>query len=107
VSGEYLLALAITLLVEVPIVALLFPGQRVRMAIVCAIATTDTHLLMHFALIRLASSYDNWVLLGEVTALVLEACAYVWFSRPRRVGPALIASAAANSASYVVGWLVF
>jgi phytoene dehydrogenase-like protein len=107
VSAAYLLALAITLAVEVPIVALLFPGQRRRMAGVAAAATTATHLFMHFALPPLLATWRGWLVTGELVALLAEAAAYALLSRPRDPARALAASALANAASYGVGLFVF
>jgi hypothetical protein len=102
----YLAALVSTLAVEVPIVALIYPGQRRRMAACCAAATTFTHLVMHFALPRV---WSGTVVLvgGETFALALEALAYVLVSRPRDGARALLASALANGASFGVGLLLF
>jgi len=103
----YALALAITLVVEVPLVALLFPGQRRRMALVAAGATATTHAVMHFVLLPVAPSYGFWLVAGEAVALVGEAGAYALLSRPRETGRALVAAALANAASYGAGLLVF
>jgi len=62
--SAYLQALAITLAVEVPIVALLFRGQRGRMALVAALATSATHVFMHFALPSLVSTWRGWLVTG-------------------------------------------
>ena len=105
-SWSYLLALGITLLIEVPLVAAVFEGQRLRMAVVAALATTATHLLMHFALPPLVGSYAAMVLVGELAATGIEAGVYVAASRPRRVGHALVASGLANAASYGAGLLL-
>jgi hypothetical protein len=102
----YLAALALTLAVEVPLVALVYPGQRRRMATCCAAATAFTHLVMHFVLPRL---FTGTVVLvaGETLALALEALAYALVSRPRDGARALLASALANGASFGVGLLIF
>jgi hypothetical protein len=101
--SPYLLALALTLAIEVPLVALVFSGQRLRMALVAAVATTATHLFMHFVLPRLGLTYAGWLVSGELVALVGEAAAYAFLSRPRDLPRALAASAVANAASYAVG----
>ena len=106
-SATYLLALLITLAVEVPTVAACFPGQRLRMAAVCAATTTCTHLAMHFILPQFVGSFGQFILVGELGALLVEAIVYWLASRPRDLGLALIASAMANALSYGIGLLVF
>jgi len=106
-SGAYVLALLITIMVEVPIVAACYSGQRLRMAAVCAATTTCTHLAMHFVLPQLVGSFGQFILLGELGALLVEAMVYWLASRPRDLGLALVASALANALSYGVGLLVF
>ena len=71
-----LIALAITLAVEVPVVAALYPGQRVRMGLACAVATTVTNLAMNTVLRSHTTSYQQYILIGELSAVVLEAAAY-------------------------------
>ncbi len=102
-TTAYLQALLLTIAIEVPIVALAFPGRRLRMALACLVATTTTHLLMHFALPSLCPTRRTWVIAGEAQALVLEALAYGLCSRPRDFARAFIASALANSASFAAG----
>lgn len=101
----YLLALAITLASEVPIVAACFPGQRWRMALLCVAATTLTHLWMHWGLSRWLSG-DAWLITGEAMATCFEAATFALLSRPREPRRGLIAAALANSASYVLGLLL-
>lgn len=105
-SSAYVLALFITLVAEVPIVAACFSGQRLRMAAVCAAATTCTHLSMHFILPQLVGSFGQFIFLGELGALLAEASVYWLASRPRDPGLALVASALANALSYGVGLLL-
>jgi len=96
-------ALALTLAVEVPIVAALFPDRRARLALVSAVATSATHLFMHLALPRLVPP-ERWLLTGEAVALVAEAAAYALAGRD--VARALVASGLANAASFAAGWLL-
>lgn len=105
-SAGYLFALAVTLVIEVPIVATLFKGQRVRMALVCALTTTATHLFMHFVIPRAVSSHEEVVVIGEAQALMVEAVLYGLLGRPRDWPRALVASALANSASYCAGFVI-
>jgi hypothetical protein len=100
----YLLALAITLVVEVPTVAAFFPGRRVQLALTCALATTATHLLLHFGFPRVLPPRAA-LLVGEAVATLGEAAVYAAVSR--EPGRALTASAVANGLSYGVGLLVF
>jgi hypothetical protein len=102
----YLTALLVTVCLEVPVVALVFEGQRARMALVCLVATTATHLAMHFVLPPFAGTVDVWVITGELGALILEAGAYWWLSQPRSLARAMIASSIANSLSFVAGLLL-
>ncbi|MFT3914521.1 MAG: hypothetical protein QM704_10510 [Anaeromyxobacteraceae bacterium] len=100
----YAAALALTLAVEVPLVAALFPGRRLRMAALAAVATTATHLFMGFGLPRLVAP-GAWLLAGEAFATAAEAAAYALATRnlPR----ALVASGLANLASFLAGaWLL-
>ncbi len=103
----YQVALAITLALEVPVVALVFRDQALRMGATCALTTTATHLSMHFLLPRVVAAYQSVVLIGELGALLIEAGVYALVSRPRDPGRALIASAVANTVSYLAGFVAF
>ncbi len=102
-----LLALVVTIAVEVPIVAALYRGNRLRMAITCAMATTATNLALNVVLVRTTLAYDPTLLAGETLALVAEAAAYALVAPKRDWPRALVASAAANFASFGVGLLLF
>jgi hypothetical protein len=104
--NTYLFALGVTLVVEMLIVAALFRGQRIRMVLVCALATTATHLSMHFVLPQFFSTHRYVVIVGEALALVVEALAYGALAHPRDWPRALIVSALANSASYGAGFVI-
>ena len=101
----YFLALGITLITEVPIVAALFPGRRVRMGLVCAVATTATHVALHFDFPPLLPARVPALLFGEAFATLAEAAAYVAVSRD--VGRSLVASAIANTTSFCAGLILF
>lgn len=101
--AAYLLALALTVAVEVPIVAAFYPGRRLRMAAVCAAATVATHVL-NFAWPGWAVPGALGVWGGELFATVAEAAAYA--GAGRQLGKGLVASAAANAVSFGVGLLV-
>lgn len=102
-TALYLVALGITLGTEVPVVTLLYPGQRLRLGAACAVATTATHLAMHFVLPGLLPAGISALLAGEAFALAAEAAVYLAVSRPHDPGRALVASALANSLSFGAG----
>src|SRR5580704_8681899 len=102
-----LLALVITIAVEVPIVAAFYCGHRVRMAIACALATTATNLALNLVLMRTTIAYDPALLGGEVAALLFEGLVYALVAPTRDIPRALVVSATANFASFAVGLLVF
>ncbi len=101
----YLLALGLTLALEVPVVAAFYPGRRLRMALVCAAATTSTHLLLAFGFPRLLPRGMSALWVGETFATVGEAGAY-WLAA-REPGRALVASAVANTLSFAAGVVLF
>ncbi len=101
----YGIALAVTLAVEVPLVAAFYPGRRRRMALLCAAATTLTHLLLHFAFPAVLPRGSSPLLVGEAFATVAEAVVYT--VAVREPGRALVASALANSCSFGAGLLLF
>jgi len=96
-------ALIVTLIIEVPIVMALFPRQRLRMALVALLANTATNLALNVGLPRVGVHGTPRIIVGEVAALVLEAAAYAFLSRPREVGRAIIASALGNGSSFMLG----
>jgi hypothetical protein len=102
----YLIAWIITVALEVPCVAALYPGQRARMALACAIATSATNLPMNLLLPRWLGTGRTFLLTGEIAALVLEAAVYFFAARPKDLARAITASALANGLSFAAG-LVF
>jgi hypothetical protein len=100
-------ALAVTLALEVPIVSLFYSGERARMALACAFATSATNLAMNAWLVHAARSYDAYLLGGELGASMLEALVYVAASRRHDLGRSLIASGIANAASFIAGLLLW
>lgn len=100
-----LTALVVTLALEVPIVALFYRREWRRMAVVAAVATTITNLLMNLVLFGRVP-YLVYLGAGEVGATLVEAAAYFVASRDRGLGLALLASALANAASFAAGQLV-
>ena len=100
-------ALAVTLAVEVPVVVALYPRQRLRMGITCALATTFTYVMMNTLVRRYATSWEQYILIGEFSAVAVEAAVYALVSRPRDVLRALLASGIANGLSFGAGLLIF
>jgi hypothetical protein len=107
VIGAAIAAWLLTVAVEVPVVAALFPGQRARLALACALGTSLTNLAMNLVLPRWLGTGALYLLVGELSALVLEALLYAAVSRPRDLVRAATASALANGASFAAGLLVF
>jgi hypothetical protein len=98
-------ALAVTLLVEVPLVAALFPGRRWRMAGVSVVMNVATNLTLNLLLPRVSALRGHYLMPGETLAVVSEAAAYALASRdvPRSV----LASSLANLLSFSAGFLPF
>lgn len=94
-----------TLCVEVPIVAWFYREQWRRMAVTAFLATSATNLAMNLGLLRWASSTYWYLVIGETSAVIVEAYLYFRLDRSRRIDQALIASATANSASFLLGLL--
>jgi len=97
-------ALSITLAIEVPLVAAMFPGQRVRMAILATIVNTVTNLTLNYVFFGMPWLQGYHVLAGETFALVGEAAAYAALSRPRRVVRSVLASGIGNALSFGAGF---
>lgn len=98
-----LFAWLVTVIVEPPCVASFYPGNRLRMAVLCAVATSVTNLVMNLALPRWLGIGTAFLLVGELGALIIEASVYALARAPRDWGRALAASALANAASYASG----
>jgi Flp pilus assembly protein protease CpaA len=99
----YVIAWFVTVALEVPCVAAFYPGQRVRMALVCLVATSATNLAMNLFLPRWLGSGQAFLLTGEILALALEAAIYSIASHPKNLARALMASALANGLSFSAG----
>ena len=97
-------ALAVTLAVEVPLVTLLFPGQRVKMFAVALAANAATNLTLNLVLARMPALAGQHVLIGELAAVVVEAGAYALASRPHDLPMSTLASGLGNALSYAVGF---
>jgi hypothetical protein len=105
----YVLALLVTLVVEVPIVSAFYPDERARMGLVCVVVTSVVMVVVDLALSAAHLSRAATLVAGQAIALVLDAAAYAHAARGRERGwsRALAASAAGNLASYFVGALLF
>jgi hypothetical protein len=105
----YALALAITLLVEVPVVAAFYPSQRVRMAVVAVVTIAAASVALDVVLARVTLRRDVAITVGQGVAFAIESAVYASAARGRERGwpRALAASAAANLASYLVELLFF
>jgi len=94
-------ALAVTLILEVPLVAALYPGQRKKLA--SFLANCATNLTLNLLLWRLPLLAGRHIVPGEALALLVEAAVYGMAGRPRDWPRALLASALANAASFFAG----
>jgi len=104
-----LLAAALTVAVETPVVAVAYRREWLKMALTCALATTCTNLLMNASLPWLQMFVSYWTLLvaWECAAMVVEATVYAIVSERHNISHAFVASGLANAASFVVALLVF
>ena len=108
-SLPYLTALALTLATEVPTVTWLLrraPWQRVVPAVL--VANLISHPALHFLLPRVLPVHplSQFIVMGELLVLALEALVYLLWIRPRPWPLALAASALANAASFGLGLLL-
>jgi hypothetical protein len=94
----WLIALAVTLVIEVPLVAALYPGERARIAAAAVVANVATNLALNLVL-----APRGHLALGEVLAVVVEAVTYRLASRRGDLARATAVSAAANLASFTLG----
>jgi hypothetical protein len=96
-------AAVVTVAVESPLVTALYPGQRARMGLACALATSATNLLMNSALRPRLRSFAAYLIIGELGALVVEAAVYFAIDRHHQPRRAALASTLANLASFLLG----
>ena len=101
-------ALAITCLIETPVVALFYPGERWRMAATALGINAVTNLALNVVLLRGAnpSSHTVVLLVGEVAAMLLEALTYALVSRRQDGARALVASGLGNALSFGAGGML-
>jgi len=105
----YLIGLALTLAVELPVALLVLRRQGLKKALLAGlIANLVSHPLLHFALPHLISpaARGQFILVGELGVFVLEALIYLAVVRPRPWALALAAAALSNAASYALGLLI-
>jgi hypothetical protein len=98
-----LYALGLTLALEVPFVALCYPRQRLRLAVVALLSNALTNLTLNLVLPSIPAFQGSHVVIGEILAVVLEALAYTATAQPRNVGKAIMVSAVGNALSYELG----
>lgn len=96
-------AFTLTVLVEPVMIAFFYRDRWAIMALVAFVATASTHLAMHWVLPSYIADIDTRLFVGEIGALLLEALAYWAFDPRHRAGLALMASASANTASFLFG----
>jgi hypothetical protein len=109
VLAIYLLALGLTLAVEVPLALLVLRRQGWKRVLPAALlANLISHPLLHFALPRVLSPADRvtFLLVGELGVFALEVIVYLLVVRPRPWLLAVGAAALANAASYALGLLL-
>jgi hypothetical protein len=100
-------AVAVTLVVEVPLVAMLFPGQRIKMAVVATVMNVATNLTLNLVLPHVAFLEGQWLLPGEILAVLSEAAAYTLASKPHDLPRSLFVSSLANALSFGAGLVPF
>jgi hypothetical protein len=99
-----LVAALVTVAIETPIVAAFYNKTRMRMALVCAVATALTNLAMNLYLPRYTTA-ASFLVIGELAAFVIEAGVYL-VATPGEPLRAAAASATANAASFGAGLLL-
>jgi hypothetical protein len=104
--SDLALYLVVGIACEAPIVVLLYPGRRVRMAACCAVSTGTTQALLFFRLPIRFATWHGQLLFGEALAVVLEGTVYCIAARREGIGRALVASGLANMASFILGTLL-
>jgi hypothetical protein len=111
----WLTAFGLTLLVEIPIFAivarLLERGRAPRaplwrLAIAGAAGTCLTHPLLWFVWPRLFGGYSAYVVSGELLVAAIETGTFYLVARPVRLSTAAAASFLANGASFAVGMIL-
>ena len=93
-------ALAVTLIIEVPLVVAFYPGQRWRLGLVATVMNVATNLTLNLVLHR-------HLFLGEMLAVLSEAAAYVAFAKPRNLAKGLLVASFANLLSFSAGSVPF
>jgi hypothetical protein len=101
---RWLAPLAATLVIEVPVVAALFAGQRAKMALVAVAANVATNLTLNLVLARSAALGGYQVPAGELFAVIVEAGAYGLASRPHDWAKGTLAASLGNALSFAAGF---
>ena len=82
---RWLAPLVATLVIEVPLVAALFAGQRAKMALVAVAVNVATNLILNLVVARSSSLGGYQVPAGELFGVIVEAGAY-GLATPTRLG---------------------
>jgi hypothetical protein len=105
-SLRFLLFYGLMIVIEVPVVAAIYPGERRRMALSCLLATTATWLILK-TMLFISPFPRGWVVMvGEAVVLGVEAGVYAITSRAHDLPRAFVASALANGLSFGLGLLI-
>jgi len=96
-------ALAVTLLLEVPLVVAAFPGQRKKIFVASVLANCATNLTLNLLLWRIPLFAHDHILPGEALAVLGEALVYGWVTKPHDWPRGLLVSGVANALSYFAG----
>ena len=109
-------AFAFTLIVEIPIFALIArlpgglpAGRRLplwRLALAGAAGTCLTHPLLWFVWPRVVHDYAAYIASGELLIAIAESATFFALARPIALRRAIAASFVANAASYGIGALL-
>jgi hypothetical protein len=104
--APWLSACLATLVCEVPVVVLLYPGQRKKLLAAATVLNIVTNVALNRFLPRLPLIGSRHLLVGEALALVGEAMGYALVVRPRDWARAFLASGVGNLISFTLGGTV-
>jgi hypothetical protein len=101
-------AFALSLIIEVPIFALVARREVPvwRAALAGAAGTFVTHPLLWFAWVHVVHDYTLYIASGEVLVAAIETLTFWALARPVSLRTALAASLVANGASYGAGLIL-
>lgn len=113
--AAWLTAFALTLLVEIPVFALvarLLERGRTpraplwRLMVAGAVGTCITHPLLWFVWPHAFHEYSAYIVSGELLVAAIEAGTFYLLARPVRLSTAAAASFLANGASFLAGMIL-